>query len=158
MSQRTIVLDQDILSDRRAAADRFRDEFARRGTLVVRLMSSPGAGKTTLLQATAQRFGMPGRMAVLVGDIATDCDARRLAPLAPTVQIATGGACHLELPLVIRALPELSHELFEYLFIEDVGNLVSSFARTSSIAAKIVPTHSLVACPASTRGKSTIGR
>lgn len=124
MSRQTIEVGRDILADRRAAADRFRAEFARRGVLVVRVVSSPGSGKTALLEATARRLGAPGRMAVLVGDIATDRDARRLAPWAPAVQITTGGACHLELPLVERALPGLGDATFDYLFIEDVGNLV----------------------------------
>lgn len=63
-------------------------------------------------------------MAVLVGDIATDRDAQRLAPLAPTVQLTTGGACHLELPLIERGLTQLGPLECEFLFIENVGNLV----------------------------------
>ncbi len=124
MNTRTIEVGRDILADRKEAADQFRARFARRGVLVVRVVSSPGAGKTSLLEATARRLGTPSRMAVLVGDIATDRDARRLAPWAPAVQITTGGACHLELPLVERALLKLGDATFDYLFIEDVGNLV----------------------------------
>jgi hydrogenase nickel incorporation protein HypB len=61
---------------------------------------------------------------VLVGDLETDRDARRLAPLAPTRQLTTGGACHLELPLVRSGLEQLGDEDFEFLFVENVGNLV----------------------------------
>jgi hydrogenase nickel incorporation protein HypB len=61
---------------------------------------------------------------VLVGDVETDRDAQRLAPYAPTVQITTGGACHLEIPLVERAAKKLDGPRLDFLFIEDVGNLV----------------------------------
>jgi hydrogenase nickel incorporation protein HypB len=61
---------------------------------------------------------------ILVGDIETERDADRLRPFAPSIQITTGGACHLELPLVRRALPQLGEQEFDFLFIEDVGNLI----------------------------------
>jgi hydrogenase nickel incorporation protein HypB len=77
-----------------------------------------------LLQAMAQHWGKSVRMAVLVGDIATDRDAQRLAPLVPTVQLTTGGACHLELSLVQRGWEQLPSQTFNFLFIENVGNLV----------------------------------
>ncbi len=95
-----------------------------RGTFIVRLLSSPGSGKTTLLEKTAQRLGESHSVGVLVGDVETTRDADRLAPFAPSVQITTGGACHLELPLVEKCLPELGDRDFDFLFIEDVGNLI----------------------------------
>ena len=61
---------------------------------------------------------------VLVGDLATDRDAQRLAPHCPVEQLTTGGACHLEIPLVKRGLEKLGRDDFEFLFIENVGNLV----------------------------------
>src|SRR5262245_29310102 len=124
MTTRTVVVNRDVLAGRRAAGDGFRAEQAQRGTLVVQLLSSPGAGKTALLEATARHWSGRVRMGVLVGDIETDRDARRLAPLAPAVQITTGGACHLELPLIEKALARLEGGPFDVLFVEDVGNLV----------------------------------
>ncbi len=124
MTQQTIDVNQDIRAQRRAAAARFRRETESQGTFIVRLLSSPGAGKTTLLEKTAQRLGNDYSVGVLVGDVETERDAERLAPFAPTKQITTGGACHLELPLVERALPELGDRSFDFLFIEDVGNLI----------------------------------
>jgi hydrogenase nickel incorporation protein HypB len=124
MNTQTVEVGRDVLAERRAAADRFRAEQAGRGTLVVQLMSSPGAGKTALLEATARHWGNTRRMAVLVGDIATDRDQQRLTKLVPAVQLTTGGACHLELPLVERGLAGLGDGVFDFLFIEDVGNLV----------------------------------
>jgi hydrogenase nickel incorporation protein HypB len=123
-TQQTIVVNRDLREQRRREADDFRRKMTSTGTFVVRLLSSPGAGKTTLLQKTAERLGGSFRVGILVGDIETDRDAQRLAPFAPSCQITTGGACHLELPLVQRALPALGDEAFDFLFIEDVGNLI----------------------------------
>lgn len=105
-------------------ADGFRSRMQAAGTLVVRLISSPGAGKTSLLQQTARRLGAQYRIAILVGDIETDRDAERLAPFAPSLQITTGGACHLEMPLVDQALDRLNPGPIDFLFLEDIGNLI----------------------------------
>lgn len=124
MNSMTIPVGRDVLAASRQAAAELRLTFTRQRTLVVNLLSSPGSGKTSLLEATARHWAGKRRMGVLVGDIATDRDAQRLAPLAPVVQLTTGGACHLELPLVERGLAELGVENLEFLFIENVGNLV----------------------------------
>jgi hydrogenase nickel incorporation protein HypB len=124
MSEVTIAVRRDIREDRHRAARAFQQERTLAGTFVVRLLSSPGAGKTTLLQKTAASLGGAYRVGILVGDVETQRDAQRLAPYAPSLQITTGGACHLELPLVQRALPRLSEDPFDFLFIEDVGNLI----------------------------------
>lgn len=124
MAELTIPVQRDIREERRRAAREFQDERTRAGTFVVRLLSSPGAGKTTLLQKTAEFLTARFRVGILVGDVETERDAQRLAPYAPSLQITTGGACHLELPLVQRALPQLSEAPFDFLFIEDVGNLI----------------------------------
>ncbi|MCO6457723.1 MAG: hydrogenase nickel incorporation protein HypB [Pirellulaceae bacterium] len=122
--QQTIQVQQDLREQRRADAARFREELQRQGTFIVRLLSSPGSGKTTLLQKTAERLRPRFAIGVLVGDVATERDAERLAPYAPAAQITTGGACHLELPLVRRALPQVAASRLDFLFIEDVGNLI----------------------------------
>lgn len=119
-----VPVQRDLQAERRAAAAAFREELTRRGVFCVNLISSPGAGKTTLLQATVRSWPQPGRLAVLVGDIATDRDAERLAPYVPVRQLTTGGACHLELPLVQSGLGALELDGVEFLFIENVGNLV----------------------------------
>lgn len=119
-----ISVKREVLAEAKLQAAEFRHAMASRGTLVVQLLSSPGAGKTSLLAATAQHWGAEHRMAVLVGDIATDRDAQRLAPWAPVVQLTTGGACHLELSLVERGWNALAIQDVEFLFIENVGNLV----------------------------------
>ncbi len=122
--QTVVTVRRDVQAQSQATAAEFRAARAAAGTLVVNLISSPGAGKTSLLEATARHWQGQRSLAVLVGDIATDRDAQRLAPLAPVVQLTTGGACHLEIPLVERAFAELGGASLDYLFVENVGNLV----------------------------------
>lgn len=124
MSTETIMIQRDLASQRRLDAEAWRRTLTDRRTLCINLISSPGAGKTSLLQATAQYWGQKHPMAVLVGDIATDRDAQRLAPLVPVRQLTTGGACHLELPLVRSGYDSLDSRDLDFLFIENVGNLV----------------------------------
>ena len=124
MSTKTIPVGQDILSPAKQAALELRAEFTRRGIFIVNIVSSPGAGKTSLLEATARYWANQNKMSVLVGDLATDRDAQRLSPLAPTVQLTTGGACHLEMPLIKKGLGELGEIETDFLFIENIGNLV----------------------------------
>jgi hydrogenase nickel incorporation protein HypB len=76
------------------------------------------------LQATVRHWQGRYRAAVLVGDLETDRDAQRLAPLTPVAQLTTGGACHLELPLVLRGWQALGEPEIDFLFIENIGNLV----------------------------------
>jgi hydrogenase nickel incorporation protein HypB len=124
MTTQVIVVERDVLAKSRTSAEEFRRERTAAGTLVVNLVSSPGAGKTSLLQATARYWQGKRKVSVLVGDLATDRDAQRLAPLVEVVQMTTGGACHLELALVERAFGRLSEPIVDFLFVENVGNLV----------------------------------
>jgi hydrogenase nickel incorporation protein HypB len=121
---RVISVRRDVHAPLGRQADEFRRRLAEQRTLVVNVLSSPGAGKTSLLSAMAGHWRGKRRMAVLVGDIATDRDAQRLAPLAPVVQLTTGGACHLEFSLVERGWQALCVSGLDFLFIENVGNLV----------------------------------
>lgn len=111
------------LNDQYAAANRKRLGAAKVRTLNV--LSSPGSGKTTLLSRTLLELGDELKMAVIVGDLATDNDAQRLrVGRAMAVQIQTGTFCHLEAAMVARALDALNLEEIDLLFIENVGNLV----------------------------------
>jgi hydrogenase nickel incorporation protein HypB len=115
---------QDILGTNQKVASEIRAACEERGVLVLNLMSSPGAGKTTLLEKLAERFREAHRMAVIEGDIETERDAERIrAKGVPAWQITTGGACHLEARMIARILPEVSPDI-DFLFIENVGNLV----------------------------------
>ncbi|MBX3422274.1 MAG: hydrogenase nickel incorporation protein HypB [Pirellulaceae bacterium] len=119
-----VTVRRDVLAEQRADAAEHRRRMTKRGTLVVNMVSSPGAGKTALLEATAKHWQGRHTMAVLVGDLETDRDAQRLSPWTPVAQLTTGGACHLELPLVGRGLQALGDPQVDFLFIENVGNLV----------------------------------
>jgi hydrogenase nickel incorporation protein HypB len=123
MTQRQINVAHDVMARQKIRAEAFRRDRAREGTLVVQLLASPGAGKTSLLEATACRLG-EATMAVLVGDLATQRDADRLRRVAPCVPLTTGGACHLEMGLVEGGFAKLAGDPVDFLFIEDVGNLV----------------------------------
>lgn len=119
-----IVVNKPVLSEQQALAEQLRQEWTKQGTLVVHLVSSPGAGKTSLLEATARHWKERYRIAVLVGDLATERDAERLSPLATTQQLTTGGACHLDIALVQQGWRKLPEHAYDFLFIENVGNLV----------------------------------
>jgi hydrogenase nickel incorporation protein HypB len=138
MSTQTVTVNRDIQAEKKRLAAEQRDEFTRRGTFVVNLVSSPGAGKTSLLEATARYWSGSRSMAVLVGDLATDRDAERLRPFVPVEQLTTGGACHLELSLVQRGLQRLPERDFEFLFIENIGNLVCPASHDLAEHARVV--------------------
>lgn len=122
--RRKVLKENDLL------AGRLRERFCRAGTRVISLVSSPGSGKTTLLERLLTDLRREHRVAALVGDLATENDAARLARSgAPVKQITTGTVCHLDATMVERALADWPLEELDYLFIENVGNLVcpSSF-------------------------------
>lgn len=110
-------------NDRQASANR--DTFRARGLVVLNLLSSPGSGKTALLERTLSEYGRRRRVGVVVGDLQTDNDARRLAGRGgPVVPITTGTVCHLEADMVARAVAGLDLAALDVLVIENVGNLV----------------------------------
>ncbi|MFZ1769637.1 MAG: hydrogenase nickel incorporation protein HypB [Caldilinea sp.] len=126
MKPRILELRQAVLDKNDQLAHALRGQFEAAGVLVVNLVSSPGAGKTALLEETLRRMQARGwRVAAIVGDLATENDARRLARSgAPVRQIETGALCHLEADLVARRLEGWRLDEFDFLFIENVGNLV----------------------------------
>jgi hydrogenase nickel incorporation protein HypB len=116
---------RDILAANEMLARENRETFDKHGIFVVDLMSSPGAGKTSLLVRTLEQLTPRYPCAVVEGDITGDVDARRIAEVGvPSVQINTGGACHLDARMVKAALSSLSLDDIRVLFIENVGNLV----------------------------------
>lgn len=122
---RPIPIGAKLLADNEGAAARLRRSFRLGGTLVTNLISSPGSGKTSLLEATVTEMGQEHRIGSLVGDVATERDAQRLRRLGiPARQILTGGACHLDARQVGKALSDGGFENLDFLFIENVGNLI----------------------------------
>jgi hydrogenase nickel incorporation protein HypB len=112
-----------LANDRTAAHNR--EHLRGQGILALNLMGSPGSGKTAVLEATARAFAGRHRLGALAGDLETDNDARRLqAAGVPAAAVSTGSACHLDASLVHEALHGYPLRDLDYLFIENVGNLV----------------------------------
>src|SRR5215472_12679578 len=122
---RLVQVRQHVLKHNDLAARALRSRFRAAGTYVVSLVSSPGAGKTAFLEKVLGLLSGRCRVAALVGDLATDNDARRLARSgAPVKQITTGTVCHLEADMVASALEGWRLDELDFLLIENVGNLV----------------------------------
>jgi hydrogenase nickel incorporation protein HypB len=124
MSVRVPVVEQIMsANDQLAAANRARLDEA--GVFAVNVMASPGAGKTSLITRTVEALRDEFRMGAVDGDIATTLDADRIAALGiPTVQINTGGACHLDAAMFQSAMAQLPLAELGLLIVENVGNLV----------------------------------
>jgi len=122
---RLVQVRQNVLKQNDVAARALRARFHEDGVFVVSMVSSPGAGKTAFLERVLGSLRERYRVAALVGDLATDNDAIRLArSQAPVKQIVTGTVCHLEAAMVASALEGWQPENLDFLFIENVGNLV----------------------------------
>jgi len=115
---------ESLLKSNDHQAEHNREHFRASGVLALNIMGSPGSGKTALLESTAKALGGE-RLRAMSGDLATDNDGSRLrASGIPSLTITTGTACHLDAKLVHHALHDLEWRAAEYLFIENVGNLV----------------------------------
>jgi hydrogenase nickel incorporation protein HypB len=125
MQPRIVDVREGILKKNDLLARGLRERFRGAGVFVTSLVSSPGAGKTAFLEATLGALKATRRVAALVGDLATDNDARRLERTGvPVRQITTGSVCHLEAQMVDKALEGWDLAALDLLFLENVGNLV----------------------------------
>jgi hydrogenase nickel incorporation protein HypB len=124
MKKKEMLVLQDLLGSNKKIAADIRGKLIEKGIFTINLMSSPGAGKTTLLERISEHMSPGHRIAVIEGDIETERDAERIrAKGIPAWQITTGGACHLEAKMIGKLFPEIPSDL-DFLFIENVGNLV----------------------------------
>ena len=124
-SPRIVEVRQAVLKKNDLLARELRARFADAGVFVTNLVSGPGAGKTALLEHTLRDLHGEFRVAALVGDLATDNDAQRLARSGALVrQITTGTVCHLDAEMIDAALHDWDLASLDYLFLENVGNLV----------------------------------
>jgi hydrogenase nickel incorporation protein HypB len=134
-----IEVQQRILSDNERTALHNRHHFLEQSLLAVNVMGSPGSGKTAVLEATARALGDTRRIGALAGDLATDNDAQRLKAAGIRAEsITTGSACHLDAGMVHHALHHLPWSDLDYLFIENVGNLVCPAVYDLGQAANVV--------------------
>lgn len=127
-SERIDVLEA-IFTENDHRADINRGLFDQNGTRVLNLMSSPGSGKTAIIAATLDRLDGRIPIGIIEGDIATDLDAARLEGKGAQISLLNtnngfGGECHLDAPMVNRALQQLDLADLDLVLIENVGNLV----------------------------------
>jgi len=120
-----IDLKQCILEDNGLVADEVRKLAADKKFFLWNIMSSPGAGKTTFILSVLEKLGKVFRIGVIEGDIESTFDAEKMqAHNVPVVQLRTGGDCHLDAPMIMKALEKLPLENLDIVIIENIGNLV----------------------------------
>lgn len=123
---RVIEVKQSVFADNDKRAAQLRAELKERGVFLLNLMSSPGAGKTTTLRRTAELLKDELKIGVMEADIDSDVDARAMAAAGvKSIQLHTGGMCHLDADMTRQGLDELLAEGgVELAILENVGNLV----------------------------------
>ncbi len=127
-TERVEVL-ESIFAENDTRADINRSLFAEHGVRALNLMSSPGSGKTTLLARTLDDLGGDVAIGIIEGDIETDLDAAKLGGRGAQISLLNtangfGGECHLDAPMVNRALQGLDLTTLDLVIVENVGNLV----------------------------------
>ena len=137
MSQ--VQVEKKVLNENQIVAARLREKFQQQGIFCFNIISSPGSGKTSLLERTLERLPKHSRVAVLVGDLQTENDAKRLERFGfPVRQIITGGTCHLDARMIEKHLAEWDLAKLDTLIIENVGNLVCPTSYDLGEAFKVV--------------------
>ena len=122
---KVIEVKKSILEDNAADANVLRDTLAGDQLLYINIMSSPGSGKTTTLLATIDRLKDEMNLGVMEADIDSDVDAKTIADAGvKSIQLHTGGMCHLDAEMSRQGLRELGSENLDLVFLENVGNLV----------------------------------
>jgi hydrogenase nickel incorporation protein HypB len=120
-----IELKESVLEDNNADAENLRQSLRAKGTALLNLMSSPGSGKTTTLLALNKAFAGRLRWGVMEADIDSDVDARTIrAAGIPSVQLHTGGMCHLDADMTRQGIAALGRDDLELIVLENIGNLV----------------------------------
>lgn len=122
---RVIEVKQSVLASNDQKANELRSKMKEKGTLLINLMSSPGSGKTTMLRRTIKALKGELGIAVMEADIDSDVDAAAISKVgAQTIQLHTGGMCHLDAAMCAQGLEGLAAGDTDVIFLENVGNLV----------------------------------
>lgn len=121
-----IEIKKSVFADNDKAADELRKELKQKGVYLLNVMSSPGSGKTTTLIQTINRIKDKIRVAVMEADIDSDVDAVKIkeATGIPSIQLHTGGMCHLDAEMTRQGLDNVGLEAVDLVILENVGNLV----------------------------------
>ena len=123
---RTILLEKSAFADNDAEADKLRGKLKAQGTYLVNVMSSPGSGKTSTLTSLINRLKNDFKIAVMEADIDSDVDAKSIVKNTgvSSIQLHTGGMCHLDAYMTETGLNAVDGKTFDLVFLENVGNLV----------------------------------
>ena len=120
-----VDLKESFLEDNDKDAELLRQSLKEKGTCLLNLMSSPGSGKTTTLLALNRAFAGRLKWGVMEADIDSDVDAKTMADAGvPSIQLHTGGMCHLDADMTRQGINALGHEGLELIVLENIGNLV----------------------------------
>lgn len=140
--KKELLVLEDILGSNKKIASSIRKKLTENGILAINLLSAPGSGKTSLLEKIGQKLKNKHKIGVIEGDIETERDAERIRKIGlPAWQITTHGACHLEAKMLAQIFDQIPADL-DFLFIENVGNLVcpASFDLGESLRIVLVST------------------
>ena len=122
---RVIEVKQSVFADNDRRAEELRSELKGKGIFLLNLMSAPGSGKTTTLRRTVELLKDELKIGVMEADIDSDVDARTMAAAGvKSIQLHTGGMCHLDADMTRQGLDELVDGDVELAILENVGNLV----------------------------------
>ena len=122
---KVIEIKRSVFENNDKEAERLRQELKKEKTFLLNLMSSPGSGKTTTLKATLSRLKDEMNIGVMEADIDSDVDAKAIADTGVrSIQLHTGGMCHLDASMTKQGLDELGTEDIDFTILENVGNLV----------------------------------
>ena len=136
---RLIDIKEEILSDNRGLADRIRQKLSKEKVFMLNLMGSPGSGKTSLILKTIASLSDRYRIAVVEADIDSVVDSEKVAALGTrTVQIRTGGFCHVDAAMMEKALESLPLGELDLIILENVGNLVCPAATDTGAVKNVV--------------------
>lgn len=120
-----IEVKQSVFEDNNKDANKLREECKDKGVFLLNVMSSPGAGKTTTLSRTLERLKDTMRIGIMEADIDSDVDAKTISECGVrTIQLHTGGMCHLDADMTRQGLHEMGMEDLDLAVLENVGNLV----------------------------------
>lgn len=134
-----IDIKQEVLSRNKGLADELRAQLEEKNVFLLNLMSSPGSGKTSVIVETIRRLRARFRIGVIEGDIESLVDSQKVAAEGvPAVQLHTGGACHLDAPMVHAALRTMDLDALDLVFIENIGNLVCPAEFDTGAALKVM--------------------